>query len=56
MLWSCAKRADAILILSKMAQGELAKLGERARDRVFRCYSYEYLAGSLEDTLSAISS
>jgi len=50
------KLADAILMLSKMAPDELERLGERARDHVARFYSYEYLAGRLEDTLSAISS
>lgn len=49
------KLADAILALSRMAPDELEQMGSRARDHVGRFYSYEYLAGRLEDALSAIS-
>jgi glycosyltransferase involved in cell wall biosynthesis len=49
------KLADAILAVSRMAPDELEQMGSRARDHVGRFYSYEYLAGRLDDALSAIS-
>jgi len=46
--------ANAILSISKMAPNELERMGTLAKDHVARFYSYEYLAGRLEDTLCAI--
>jgi glycosyltransferase involved in cell wall biosynthesis len=49
------KLADMILALSRMAPEELETMGKMARDHAARYYSYEHLAGILEDTLNSIS-
>lgn len=46
--------AEAIIEVSQMPTAALKQMGNLARDHVASFYSYQYLAGRLEDTLSAI--
>ena len=49
------KLAEAILAVSTMAPDQLEQMGNRARGHVARLYSYEYLAGRLENILIELS-